>query len=142
MLSMVMQMQLSGFEGFTDNQKSNIISVSQQCSYFYSEPVFLARSLRSTFDDAINDYSDDCMDIVPIQTRSDKREDIVNIYPNPASETITIEIQDNSYGEFEIVSSIGQVMDVIKIKGRMILNISEYPAGVYFLKDKENNVNL
>jgi hypothetical protein len=72
----------------------------------------------------------------------------LNIYPNPASQTISIEfvLQDNHSGSIELYNTIGQTMLTEKLpamdsgKNSYSLDIAFLPRGLYFVTIKiENN---
>ena len=56
------------------------------------------------------------------------------IYPNPATEMLTIINNSNIGTEVEIVNMIGQVVKRCEIIDRKELNISDLESGVYFVK--------
>ncbi len=56
------------------------------------------------------------------------------IYPNPATEMLTIINNSNIGTEVEIVNMIGQVVKRLEIIDRKELNISDLEGGVYFVK--------
>lgn len=56
------------------------------------------------------------------------------IYPNPATEMLTIINNSNIGTEVEIVNMIGQVVKRLEIIDRKELNISDLESGVYFVK--------
>lgn len=55
------------------------------------------------------------------------------IYPNPATEMLTI-INNSSGTEVEIVNMIGQIVKKVEIIDRKELNVSDLESGVYFVK--------
>lgn len=140
MLSMDMIMQKSDFSGFTQAQKNMINKVSEECAYKYPDPVFLARSLRSTYDEDMVQYADDCEDNIPIDLRSESNMSDFDIYPNPASDNITVVLKDRKEAKFEIINSVGKVIDVIDVNGSTNVNTKGYAAGIYFLRDKSGKL--
>lgn len=56
------------------------------------------------------------------------------IYPNPASEMLTIVNNSNVVTEVEIVNMVGQVVKRFEISDKKELNISDLESGVYFVK--------
>lgn len=61
-------------------------------------------------------------------------ENIFAIYPNPATEMLTIINNSNIETEVEIVNIIGQIVKRFEIIDRKKLNISDLEGGVYFVK--------
>ncbi len=137
MLSMTMAYQLSGFGGFVQNEQNSIREVSERCSYIYGNPVFLARSLRLSFDSDFQLYSDDCGDEdKEIKLRSSKGDDGFVLYPNPTDNSITVNFKGNDERALEITNSVGKIMQFIKIQGSKTIDVSDYPDGVYFIIDR------
>lgn len=68
----------------------------------------------------------------------------LSIYPNPASETININLKNNEIiNTIKIFNQNGQLVKQITKAENMILNISELTAGIYFLRiDTEKNKYL
>jgi hypothetical protein len=61
------------------------------------------------------------------------------IYPNPASNTISIESIFNSFYTVEILNSIGIIVLKENVKNNNSLNISFLPSGIYYLKASSVN---
>ncbi|MEL0457349.1 beta-L-arabinofuranosidase domain-containing protein [Flavobacteriaceae bacterium SZ-1-7] len=59
------------------------------------------------------------------------------IYPNPTSDIINI--KGVSEGLIQVYSSIGTLLVQKNAKDTQSINLSEYPAGIYFMKIKEGN---
>lgn len=58
----------------------------------------------------------------------------VNIYPNPATDVINIELGENA-SDIVIYNSLGQVIrHLAEISGTVQVNISDLDAGMYFIK--------
>lgn len=60
-----------------------------------------------------------------------KKELNVRLYPNPTSGKLTIEVEDNLFTGVEVVSIQGQ--KIIQ-SDQSIIDLSEYPSGIYFVK--------
>ncbi|MCQ2318417.1 MAG: M28 family peptidase [Bacteroidales bacterium] len=56
------------------------------------------------------------------------------IYPNPATEMLTIINNSNIGTEVEIVNMVGQVVKRFEISDKKELNVSDLESGVYFVK--------
>lgn len=68
----------------------------------------------------------------------------LNIYPNPASDVITVELPENATGSFnaELVNEKGEIVfnDKIKISSNKIsLRLREYSPGEYFIRLKNED---
>lgn len=135
-LSLSMRMQLSGFNGFTASQKNLINVISEECSYYYADPVFLARALRATYDtELMREYDDDCSDEVQITLRNKSKLNGIEVFPNPTSKNMTILLQNNNDVVFEVINSVGEVIDIISVDRSLEIDVSNYTLGIYFLKD-------
>jgi chitinase len=58
------------------------------------------------------------------------------IYPNPASDFITIEGKDLDLSKLKITNALGQIISIgnpITTKDELFFDVSELPAGVYFI---------
>lgn len=64
------------------------------------------------------------------------------IYPNPATEMLTIINNSNIETEVEIVNIIGQIVKRFEIIDRKELNISDLEGGVYFVKMNGVSIKL
>ena len=59
------------------------------------------------------------------------QEDIINIYPNPARENISLEANEDVF----IYNSLGQIVKQINNpKGQTMINVAELKNGIYYLK--------
>ena len=70
------------------------------------------------------------------------REFEMRIYPNPSSDFITLDLSDYEMETYsiEIVNSTGQTVSKQKIhSSKVVLDISSYPKGIYFIKVSSNN---
>jgi len=72
------------------------------------------------------------------------KDDNVKIYPNPASEEITISINDNNFSEIQVTCLdvfAKTILEFSTFNKNISINISKFNKGVYFLqlKNKENN---
>lgn len=65
-----------------------------------------------------------------------KNNDAVNIYPNPASDFVTISLSDVHYNSILLTDMFGKTFYNENINGKSTvnLNLAPYPSGVYFLK--------
>lgn len=61
------------------------------------------------------------------------------IFPNPASETITIRFTKYSIQKtIQIYSAAGRLMKVMEASGATIFSIADLPSGIYFIRLKNN----
>ncbi|MGI9525510.1 MAG: DUF4832 domain-containing protein [Weeksellaceae bacterium] len=67
------------------------------------------------------------------------------IYPNPASEFITIALKNTDVETIKIYNIYGQLVKVVSIASNQKINITELPAGIYFISlrnDKSSTFKL
>jgi hypothetical protein len=63
------------------------------------------------------------------------------VYPNPSSDFVTIESQDQ--GTVELCNLLGEVLQTIEItETQTILNLSTYPAGIYLIRHNEVSIKF
>ncbi len=83
--------------------------------------------------DTINVMYKDCDTI-------DTNDNIISIYPNPATDNLTIETNFKEEHRLEIINLLGQAIYTTYIGRKSMINTSNYASGLYFLKiytDKE-----
>jgi hypothetical protein len=56
----------------------------------------------------------------------------VNIYPNPAREQFTVELDKPS--NIKVINALGQTVINIDVDGKSIINTSTLPAGIYIIR--------
>ncbi|MBN8694627.1 MAG: T9SS type A sorting domain-containing protein [Bacteroidetes bacterium] len=62
------------------------------------------------------------------------------IYPNPASNNITIHLNNSNSAKVEIINQFGQVVKTVNIESKNDnINISDLSSGVYFVKTLSEN---
>ena len=59
-----------------------------------------------------------------------------SIFPNPATETLKISFGDNQKQQIHIYNAMGQVVKDVLVINNEIVNISDLPGGVYFIRLK------
>ena len=63
----------------------------------------------------------------------------VNIYPNPASETLIIETPNLEVDQVKLINILGKVLISDKINNSIVkMNVSEFSMGVYFVQLVDN----
>ena len=63
---------------------------------------------------------------------------LVNIYPNPSNEQLTVDV--NKESQISIYSSIGQLILTKEIRGQSTLDIGFLAPNYYFIKIQQNGV--
>ena len=60
---------------------------------------------------------------------------LIKIYPNPIVNQFTIELEGNNENHaFEVLNSMGQLVFSGKINAKTVVNASNFPQGIYFVK--------
>ena len=67
--------------------------------------------------------------------------DHLSIYPNPTSGLITIESSANDEVNLELIDGLGQVLLADSFLTKTSMDLSEYGAGVYFLRTSQNGIS-
>jgi hypothetical protein len=81
--------------------------------------------------------TDFCDDIINSVNENDKY--MLNIYPNPASDGLTLEWMAGPYARVEIMDLFGRVIYTFKeTGGRTFLDISDLKNGVYFVRVEDS----
>jgi PKD repeat protein len=82
----------------------------------------------------------DCGVVVGIENINDCNQNLFwSMSPNPASETITIKFTKNIIQEqIQIYNAIGRIVKEKEVATITIINISDLPAGVYYIRLKNN----
>lgn len=62
------------------------------------------------------------------------------LFPNPASEIITIKFSQNVQEQVEIYSITGYLLKVVHSSGTTEINITDLPNGLYFIKLKDSSL--
>ena len=128
---------------------------SQFKEYIIKERVTMIKKYFSTGDcynqiqiKEHSDYSTKCSSISRAsQKNNDSSNTDLNVYPNPAKEKITIELDGNKFPStlIEITNANGQVMLARKMTSNKIeIDVNDLPNGVYFIstRDKTNSTKF
>ncbi|MEI6822776.1 MAG: T9SS type A sorting domain-containing protein [Bacteroidota bacterium] len=113
-----------------DSSHTSTYKVTQAGTYWVS--AYFAEYNFTTYD-TINIAYINCDTIDTINN-------IISIYPNPATNNLTIETNFNEEHRLEIINLLGQTIYTTYIGRKSIINTSNYSCGLYILKiytDKE-----
>lgn len=66
----------------------------------------------------------------------DMQDKTINVYPNPASSVVTLQLADNSQANVQLFNLVGQVVMSEQVNGQdqVTLNVNNLNSGVYMLK--------
>lgn len=139
---------LDGFQGFTTNEKTIINNLADACVLSNGSPVLMARGLRNGWD--LPEYEDyeNCIieERENVQTNPDQGNEPLFIMPNPATNQLTILVNNNKNVQtlqINVYSVQGLLMDAYKLKAethnKLELNTSNYPNGVYVIHSVADN---
>lgn len=67
-------------------------------------------------------------------------QDHLSVYPNPTSGLVTIESSVTDKVTLELVNGLGQILLTDSFLGKISMDLSEYNAGVYFLRTSQNGI--
>ena len=64
----------------------------------------------------------------------------ISVYPNPAQEILIIELNNSTIGICDLYDAQGKLLEHVKLNSKKeVINISEYPAGSYFVRILTDN---
>jgi len=116
----------------------NVIASSEEETYYEDTITVGATALYNVvavYSDGCEASTDTLIGIgVSGEGINENCERILTVYPNPASEMLTIINNSSIETKVEIVNMVGQVVKRFEIIDRKELNISDLESGVYFVK--------
>jgi hypothetical protein len=113
---------------FTDSLTDTILLSPGIAAYYYIDDVCL--STDSLY----------CADWLGVNENSANNKEAISIYPNPATEFITLESERLMNGKLYIINNLGLVVkeEEVKQTNEKTLSIRNLPAGLYLLKYNSN----
>ena len=126
-----------GSELSISNQINRIREIAQLCPFIYGEGVYKARILCEMFDPFNTLYINICEEATHEKAQENTpisdSEFNATLYPNPATEIITIAIEsDESAFELIIYDNLGRIILQMKIDEAVTtIDISNFSAGLY-----------
>lgn len=62
-------------------------------------------------------------------------DEVLRLYPNPASTQLLVEVAATAYGTLQVVDALGKVVDVQRVQGANLrMDVSDLTPGLYFLR--------
>jgi len=86
-----------------------------------------------------NDFTPDLTEWEPVLGLKDMKKEIINIYPNPTTGELEIKNYELEINSIEIFDVYGRKLSshhLIPTSSHHLINISHFPAGIYFVKIK------
>ncbi len=115
------------------NDNLSLCSVPSICNYLANPPVGAIITINTNIT-GCNTQAEIQAGCVALSADEILSKSEVQIYPNPASDNITIHMAEANIS-IEITDVLGRVMQMQKHTGdKTIVNISSLPSGVYFIK--------
>jgi hypothetical protein len=65
----------------------------------------------------------------------------INIYPNPASELLSIEMPqtENNQIQYQLVNAVGSILQSGLFYSRVDIELTDFPSGIYIVQLKSGN---
>jgi len=127
------------FVDFTEVEWSAIYNLAMECAKDAGHAVFIARSLYNTKE--LTDF-ESLQSCNGIQARRGKEEGLISdgfIFPNPSSGLINISWKKTLAAELQIFNfQGGHIFTTVLQKGKNSVDLSNFPAGVYFFTMAQN----
>lgn len=77
----------------------------------------------------------------PASVKAIDKSAIVNVYPNPAKENVTVLTSSNTAGQITVTDVLGKTVREIKINAeKTLINTADLQSGLYFIKLAQGNV--
>lgn len=131
--------------GFTCNM-STINLISTTVTQLASSPHALSTGttnvltqVNNVFNSATNSGSIICTSVSSIQ---DYNQIALNVYPNPMSDLLNIEVAKADEYILKVFTATGQLLNNTEFKNNYQLNTSNYDAGFYLLRIEDKNGNV
>lgn len=139
-----LQTVASGVYSFTTTQYSLLDSIARQCPLSRGEAVLRARALLSLVQEIPVNYDNETA-CLPAN-RSGEQMPAANklrLYPNPASNVLTIDYSADEPGDLEFFSAIGQKVLNVQLSGRQIrqLDVSALQPGIYWYSLRNSSLS-
>ncbi|MEI6851510.1 MAG: T9SS type A sorting domain-containing protein [Bacteroidota bacterium] len=124
---------------FYDYQVKYLRDIASQCPYEFGNSVYLARLLLSVIEPTI--YVNECEDVIEernfTKPKTGNNTPQVKVYPNPAHDEFTIELDGDVNGkniEVKLFTLYGNMVKTIKdgSVNKLTINTQELSAGIYF----------
>jgi hypothetical protein len=76
---------------------------------------------------------------IPVGVKEDSTSLFAGVYPNPASEALTIEFRNTlKKDQLQVFNSLGVLIQEIEVQETITIDISDFPKGLYFIRLKND----
>ncbi|NTW34330.1 MAG: T9SS type A sorting domain-containing protein, partial [Bacteroidetes bacterium] len=126
---------------FSESDIDTLVSIAQQCAYYYGNAVYHARMLLSLIDTSV--YNNDCEFPEMLQARkmisypatNDTEVDKFSVYPNPANDYINVINESDNIADITLYNYLGKSVKTDKLRiGINIISTKELINGIYVYK--------
>jgi hypothetical protein len=76
----------------------------------------------------------------PVITAAEKEVDEIEVYPNPASEQITIRLNQSGMANLKVFTAQGQPVRTKSFESETTVTLSDFPPGMYICEVRRNNI--
>jgi hypothetical protein len=117
------------------NDRSALLTYSADCSDLYGDAIHLARAMANTFDNTYFDTYDGCLqEVGPRSQRDSELSELFNIFPNPTSGKVYLQLPLHYNGRVEVYNVDGRLMSSLMIVNSNIneIDLSDL-SGVYYV---------
>jgi len=132
-------------DSLTPMQFNYIREVSELCPYNFGDGVYIARGLRSIYENVSYSSDKDCTTgtLEPRNINGKVMTKSLNVFPNPTIDEfkILIDLEKGEKGEISIVDIQGKVLRVFTVNtenNSFKINAEEYKSGIYLIKYNSN----
>jgi len=137
----MLQKMLANDWSFSTTEREQIETIANQCPFYGGEGTYRARALKAIYD--LDRYEDEaiCNQVATIRTQSypGNEWERVSLFPNPASDRITLLVsgEDEGINEIEIFTMEGKLVMMENVKSvneEISFSIHHLERGMYYAK--------
>lgn len=153
MLHIGISASLSGIDDWTmaisSNQWDKIKTIASLCPFIYGEDVYLSRIMLKIIGDTTY-YFNECEEISePFSNKSlqmqPENENVISVFPNPASDFVTVETEFSFPATIDFYSPVGQLLKSVEISNpSTVIDISGFEEGLilYKIRNEEEKIQI
>jgi hypothetical protein len=153
MLHIGISASLSGIDDWSmaisSTQWDKIKAIASLCPFIYGEDVYLSRIMLKIIGDTTY-YFNECEEISePFSNKSlqmqPENENVISVFPNPASDFVTVESEFSFPATIDFYSPVGQLLKSVEIINPSIeIDISGFEEGLilYEIRNEEEKIQI